>query len=456
MYAIIDIETTGGSPVSEKITEVAIYVYNGNEIIDEFVSLVNPERKIPYYITQLTGISNSMVANAPKFYEIAKKIIEITENKIFVAHNVNFDYNFIKQEFKHLGYNYHRDKLCTVNLSRKIIPGHRSYSLGKLCKELGITINDRHRAAGDAIATVKLFELLLNKSDNKLYFSELPGINKNDLHPNLSPETIQALPDEAGVYYFYNDKKDLIYIGKSKNIRTRVLSHFRNTSSKKAIDMRNAISEIDYELTGNELVALLKESREIKECRPIYNRAQRRALSRYGLYTYTDNIGYIRFEVAKQSDDLGNQPLFSFNSQKSGKTYLQKLVTKYMLCQKLCGLYKTNGSCFSYEITECKGACIGKEKPADYNTRAFKVIEFHKYRHNNFFILEKGRDDEELAAIKIQNGAYKGYGYINRDDYSGNIELLHDCTKDYADNSDIQQIMRNYLKNGKPLDIIPF
>lgn len=456
MYAIIDIETTGGSPVSEKITEVAIYIHDGTQIIDEYITLVNPERKIPYYITQLTGISNSMVAEAPKFYEVAKKIVELTENKIFVAHNVNFDYNFIKQEFKHLGYNFHRDKLCTVNLSRKILPGHRSYSLGKICKELGITIDGRHRAAGDALATVKLFEILLNKSDNKVDFSELPGINKKDLHPNLKPETIQALPDEPGVYYFYNEKNDLVYIGKSKNIKTRILSHFRNTATKKAIDMRNAISSIDYELTGSELVALLKESREIKKCRPVYNRAQRRALSRYGLFSYTDSAGYIRFEVARQTDEMTTPPLFSFNSGKSGKSYLQRLVTKYTLCQKLCGLYKTNGACFSHEIMECKGACIGKESPKDYNLRAFQVIESHKYRHNNFFIIEKGRNEEELAVIKIQSGAYKGYGYISKDEYGGNIELLSDCTKAYADNSDIQQILRNYLKNGRPLDIIPF
>ncbi len=456
MYAIIDIETTGGSPIAEKITEIAIYIHDGKQIIDEFVSLVNPEKKIPYYITQLTGISNSMVAEAPKFYEIAKKIVELTENRIFVAHNVNFDYNFIKHEFKHLGYSFHRDKLCTVNLSRKIIPGHRSYSLGKLCKELNIIIDGRHRAAGDALATVKLFEHLISKSNNETDFSELPGINKKDLHPSLSPETIQSLPDEPGVYYFYNDKKNLIYIGKSKNIRTRVLQHFRNTSTKKAIDMRNAISEIDYELTGSELIALLKESQEIKECRPVYNRAQRRALSRYGLYTYTDNSGYIRFEVARQNDSTNNQSIFSFNGLKSGKTYLQKLVTKYTLCQKLCGLYSTNGACFSHEIMECKGACVGKEKPEDYNLRAFKVIELHKYRHNNFYILEKGRDDEELAVIKIQNGTYFGYGYISKDVYAGNHEILSDCTKPNNDNSDIQQILRNYLKNGRPLDIIPY
>jgi DNA polymerase-3 subunit epsilon len=167
MYAIIDIETTGVSYRTGKITEIAIYIHNGQQITDSYTSLVNPECNIPWNITHLTGISNEMVANAPKFYEIAKDVVEITAGMIFIAHNVTFDYNFIKEEFKRLGYDYDRKKMCTVKLSRKLLPGHRSYSLGKLCSELNININGRHRASGDALATVKLFEILLSENSNK-------------------------------------------------------------------------------------------------------------------------------------------------------------------------------------------------------------------------------------------------------------------------------------------------
>lgn len=163
MYAIVDIETTSGNYKTGKITEIAIYVYNGQKIVDSFVSLVNPECFIPTYITSITGISNQMVANAPKFYEIAKKVVELTSNKIFVAHNVKFDYNFIRKEFDELGYLFKRKTLCTVELSRKYLPGHPSYSLGKICADLGIDINGRHRAAGDASATVILFEMILKQ-----------------------------------------------------------------------------------------------------------------------------------------------------------------------------------------------------------------------------------------------------------------------------------------------------
>ncbi len=455
MYAIVDIETTGGSPVSEKITEIAIFVYDGEKVIDEFVSLINPEKKIPYHITELTGISNSMVADSPKFYEVARIILEKTEGSIFVAHNVNFDYNFIKQEFKQLGYDFHRDKLCTVNLSRKILPGHKSYSLGKLCSELGISIQGRHRAAGDALATVKLFEILQKESRSDIIFSDLPGIALRDLHPNLDPELIKKLPDYPGVYYFYNDKDELIYIGKSKNIKTRVLSHFRNTSTKKAIEMRNNIASIDFELTGSELIALLKESYEIKLNKPIYNRAQRRAMSHYGLYSYVDLAGYIRFEIAR-NNSKSQIPILSFSGAKTGKNYLQNLVVKYQLCQKLSGLYTSSGACFHHEIMECKGACVGKEKPESYNYRAQKVIDCHQFRHNSFFIVEHGRHSEEIAIVMIQNGIYQGYGYFDKNNYELNLDLIEDCIQKKTDDRDVQQILRNYLKNGRPLDIIPF
>ena len=228
MYAIIDIETTGLSPAIEKITEIAIYLHDGEKITDSYSTLINPERRISPYITQLTGITNEMVEDAPKFWEIAKDIITLTENRTFVAHNASFDYNFIRSEFKSLGYNFSRDRLCTVKLSRKIIPGFKSYSLGNLCNSLHIIVNDRHRAMGDAFATVKLFELLLTK-DKSL------GKKTNTKFYNIEASKIASLPEEAGVYYFYNQQGDIIYIGKSKDIRARVFSHFNNETTGKPL-----------------------------------------------------------------------------------------------------------------------------------------------------------------------------------------------------------------------------
>jgi DNA polymerase III subunit epsilon len=178
MFAIIDIETTGNSYRYGKITEIAIYHHNGNKITDSFHSLIHPEMDIPFFITQLTGIDNQMVQGAPRFYEVAKKIVEMTAGRVFVAHNVQFDYKFVKEEFKRLGYDFNCKTMCTVKLARKLLPGHKSYSLGKLCSDLEIEINGRHRAAGDALATVKLFEILLKK--NELY-NDIKSMNNYKL-----------------------------------------------------------------------------------------------------------------------------------------------------------------------------------------------------------------------------------------------------------------------------------
>lgn len=178
MYAIIDIETSGGNHKNGKITEIAIYKHDGEKIVDEFVSLVNPETKIDWYVRKLTGITDDMVKDAPKFYEVARQVVDITKGCVFIAHNVDFDYGFIKEEFKKLNYHYKRKKLCTVQLSRKLLPGKQSYSLGKLCKEIGIELEDRHRAAGDALATVKLFEMLL-EADKQQKFIPRPKEDPN-------------------------------------------------------------------------------------------------------------------------------------------------------------------------------------------------------------------------------------------------------------------------------------
>jgi DNA polymerase-3 subunit epsilon len=211
-FVIIDVETTGGSVNNSKITELAIYKFDGEKIIDEFVTLVNPEAPIPEFIVRLTGINDIMVQNAPKFYEIAKKVIEFTENCIFVAHNAAFDYSMFRSEFKALGFNYRLPQICTVKASRIIIPGHESYSLGKLTRGLGIDINGRHRAGGDALATTQLFEILIKKDKERLLEFIQHEVNPKNIHPNLSIETIDGLPQKTGVYLFYNEFNKIIYI----------------------------------------------------------------------------------------------------------------------------------------------------------------------------------------------------------------------------------------------------
>jgi DNA polymerase III subunit epsilon len=456
MYAIVDIETTGGSSRIEKITEIAIFQHDGEKITGEFVTLVNPDRNIPYFITNLTGITNEMVENAPRFFEVAKAIIELTEGRTLVAHNAKFDYSFIRQEFKSLGYNYRRSLLDTVTLGRKLIPGHRSYSLGNICKDLGIMINGRHRAAGDALATVRLFELLLEK--DKEITGRYSGLMKNTrlskLNPNLDVEKVDSIPEEPGVYYFYNDKGDLIYIGKSRNLQQRIRTHLSNNTTNRAMEMRDLIADIDWEVTGSELIALLMESSEIKKNKPVYNRAQRRTGFQWGIFNFADSNGYINFNYGKLDRD--DNPVSVFTGKERAKSMLVSLVEKYELCQKLTGLYETNGPCFHYHVGVCRGACCGKEPPDSYNERARKAAEEFVFTRRNFFIIDKGRDEEERSAIKVINGKFSGFGYFNINEMGFGLTAVHDCIKSSGDNRDIQVILKQYLKGYKIEKIIEF
>jgi DNA polymerase III subunit epsilon len=456
MYAIIDIETTGGSARIEKITEIAIYLHDGNEITGEFVSLVNPERNIPYFITNLTGITNEMVEDAPRFYEIAKKIIELTEGRTFVAHNARFDYSFIRQEFKSLGFNFKRSILDTVALSRRLLPGHSSYGLGNICKDIGISIIGRHRAAGDALATVKLFEILITKdievNGSRSYLMKNTRISK--LNPKLDISKIESIPDEPGIYYFYNEKGDLIYIGKSRNLQQRISTHLSNNSTNRAMEMRDLIADIDWETTGSELIALLKESFEIKFNKPVYNRAQRRTGFQWGIFSFLDNNGYLNYRYGQINDN--EVPVSVFTSKEKTKSKLGSLVETYSLCQKLSGLYETDGACFHYQVGICKGACIGKESPEEYNERAAKATEEFIFTRRNFFIIDKGRDVEERCAIKIVNGKYTGYGYFSINDMGFGLSAVHECIIPSGDNHDIQIILKQYLKSNRVEKIIEF
>jgi len=439
LYAIIDIETTGLSPAKEKITEIAVVLHDGEKITGEFSTLMNPEKKIPYRITQMTGISNQMVQNEPKFYEVAKQIVELTEDRIVVGHNVRFDYGFLRNEFKSLGYDYQRNTLDTVKLSRKLIPGKKSYSLGKLCKELGIDNRARHRALGDALATTGLFELLLSIENHP------EELNLKGMSASINKSLVEGLPTTAGVYYFYDGADKLIYVGKSINIHDRVLSHLNNNLHKKAIEMKNAIARVDFKITGSELVALLLESSEIKKHQPFYNRAQRRTYFNYGLYSFIDDNGYINLKLMKIIDELN--PLYTYASLHEGKEHLTNLTERFELCQKLTGLYETSGACFHYQIHQCKGACIGEETAADYNIKVQKALENYHFEKQNFLVIDKGRNEEEKSVVKVEGGKYLGFGFVSE---TGGIDQLHERIQPMKDNREVRQIINSYLRKNEP------
>jgi DNA polymerase-3 subunit epsilon len=443
LYSVVDIETTGNGYKGQKITEISVFLFDGEKIIDEFTSLVNPEQAIPYFITNLTGITEAMVRTAPKFYEIAKKVAEITKDAIFVAHNVNFDYNIIRDEFKSLGFDFKRKKLCTVRLSRKIIPGLSSYSLGNICTAEGIEIAARHRAKGDAEATVELFRRLLKRDDNFTINSFLNAKSREaTLPPLLDKQVVDKLPERHGVYYFKNEQKEVIYVGKANNIKQRVISHFYD-KKKKEITMCLETADISYTETGSELIALLRESSEIKHLYPKFNRAQRKAGEAVGLFSYEDQKGIVHLAFNRLK--LTPNPLMKFYSMAACRSMLEKVCEEFELCPKYCHLQTNVNACFHYQLQQCKGICTGKEAVESYNKRVYEAIKSLGLQTENLVIKESGRNNKEIGFALILNGIYQGFGYVDK-------KIKIEDTDDYQlylqpqqDNRDVQRILKSYL-----------
>ncbi|MDG2369554.1 MAG: exonuclease domain-containing protein [Flavobacteriales bacterium] len=444
VFSIIDVETTGYP--HNKITDISIYNTNSQKIVAEFHSLVNPDVAISSSITRLTGITNEMVRDAPFFYEIAKEIVNLTRDNVFVAHNVNFDFNVIKNEFKNLGYTFHRKKMCTVKLSRKLLPGHKSYSLGKLCEDLSIPIYGRHRAKGDALATLQLFKLLINKSDQGLFNQQIAK-KQLTISQFISESDLAQLSNKTGVYYFWNIENTIIYIGKSVNIKDRVLSHFRNTS-KKELKMCQEVARITYEETGNDLIAQLKESAEIKTHYPIYNYRQKRVGENYGLSFYTNNEGVLELSVGYVK--LLKNPILTFEKSENAKDFLMKIAHKHELCLKYCGLDNSSNECFNHQLNKCRGVCVDKEAIKNYNIRVLKVISSFEYKNSVDSLFLAGRKSKEKSFVKIENGVYKGYGYYPK---LISKEMAIDSKQfliPQKENGDTKRIISSYLrKNAK-------
>ena len=453
MYAILDIETTGGQFNEEGITEIAIYKFDGHEVIDQFISLVNPEIPIQPFVVKLTGINNAMLRSAPKFFEVAKRIIEITNDCVIVAHNASFDYRILRTEFRRLGYDFQARTLCTVELSKKLLPEQPSHSLGKLVRALGIPMADRHRASGDALATIKLFKILLEKDIEKEIVKDFIKLEvEKGIAPKLL-DIVSKLPTTTGVYYIHDVKSNLIYIGKSRNIKKRINQHFTGTSAK-CKKIQTQVFTVTYEETGSELIALLKESQEIKINKPILNRAQRKSIFQYALYSEKDEKGYLNLKIQKA--DGRKKEITSFASLQEAKNALFRITSHYNLCQKLTGLYETKTSCFQYSIKECDGACIDKVSPEVYNARVTEFMNKNSFENQNMIIQDKGRTISERSAVLIENGIYKGYAFYDLNYQINNIDILRNIIIPMQNNRDTKNIIQAHIRKNKTIKTLKF
>ncbi|WP_340202409.1 exonuclease domain-containing protein [Ascidiimonas sp. W6] len=443
-YAIIDVETTGlGGTSGNRITEIAVAIYDGNCVTDYYHSLVNPESAISKFVTGLTGIDESMVIGAPTFSQIAPKLLELTQSRIFVAHNVNFDYNVLRKEFERVDVNFKRKRLCTVRLARQLFPGYRSYSLGNLCNQLGIAINSRHRAKGDTDATVLLMEKLIAKDTTGIIAKHLHAHSGEvALPPLLSKEVYETLPSRNGVYYFKNSKGVIIYVGKAKNIKKRVLSHFYDKSPQE-IALCSETAHIDHEVTGSELLALLAESAAIKKYYPKYNRAQKKVNARYAIVSYTNRVGIVQLGYCTIKTAFN--PIVICYSSTEAIAFLEMLCEQFELCPKYTQLQQNVKTCSHFKISNCRGICHQKESVSDYNKRVENAISFMKETRDNLLIREKGRTNEETAFVWIKNGIYRGYGFIENNAVIQTSQNLEPWLQPQTDNSDVRRIIAQYV-----------
>ncbi|MGL6046606.1 MAG: exonuclease domain-containing protein [Vogesella sp.] len=379
--AIVDLETTGGHITRDRVTEVGVILVDG-EHVERFDFLVNPGQSIPAFIEQMTGISNDMVASAPPFADIAPALLEKLQGRLFIAHNVRFDYGFLKNEFKRVGLSFRSDVLCTVKLSRRLYPQHYKHNLDSIIARHGIVLAERHRALADAEAvyqflrqtTASLGQSVVEDAARELM--ALPSVP-----PGLDPEVVDNLPDVPGVYLFYDEKRLPLYVGKSVNLRTRVLSHFSGDHRQhKEMRISQEIRHVEWVETIGEFGALLLELQLIKQKKPLHNQRGRleQELCTLQLAEGADGFLLPRIVYARDVDFARLDTIYGlFRTQKEAKKALGELCEANGLCQTCLQLEKRGarkGACFAYQIGRCKGACIGREDAANHNIRLLHAL----------------------------------------------------------------------------------
>jgi len=447
MYAIIDVETTGGSPAQDRIIEIAVFIFDGERVVDQFSSLVNPHKKIDPYVTKLTGISDKMVVNAPSFKDLNQKVLAfLSPENIFVAHNVKFDYGMVRMEFKRMGMDFTRKQIDTVTLARKVLPGFNSYSLGVLCDSLGIKVENRHRAHGDAEATVKLLDIILKQSSSKKYIDiELNhGMDASILPPNLSMGEIEKLPEEAGVFYFKDEKEVIIFIDAAKSIRKQVISFFTKANESAAYaQQQNLFRQIDFQATGNELTAKLLAYKEIRKRTPPLNKTPRPPKLSHAIFIAPDTEGFNHLKVLRIEEAEGEMTL-KFSSKNAALKVLNKIIAESYLQVQFSLLRK---------ITDPEQ--LENFKPS-FNEKIEKAVRKYLYKNANFFIVGEGRRPDENSVVWIENSTYKGFGYIYPELTPVNTETLKDCIEADEDDPEIQKLIRLQLRKSKGLKVISY
>ena len=455
-YAIIDIETTGGMSRRDKITEIAIIISDGTCIINQFQTLINPERSIPYEITRITGITDDMVKDAPKFYEVAAEIVNLTEDCIFVAHNVMFDYGFIRSEFESLGYSYNRKLICTVKMSRRMHPWLKSHSLENLINHFNIQVSARHRALDDAMATTTLFHSMIEGAAEIVGKDKVTSFFlKNEKLPlQVENPLTENLPNSTGVYYFRDNERRIIYIGKSKNIRERVNQHMSG-KDKKTEKFIRLVKFVDFVETGSELIALLLENEEIKRYKPEINKALRSKTMDYAICYHYDQDGYLCLSTLKCNKSTMSNVLNYYSSLKSAQSVIFDLVNRLSLCESKVFISGQARTCFSYEMKLCLGACRNQETSESYNERALLAASALKNVFDkDFAIITEGRTSSERGLILVKDGHYQKFVYVQYEELNIMLNTFRDNHTPSAVDPDANRILKHHLTQQTDINLV--
>lgn len=448
-FAVVDLETTGGLSNRDRVTEVGIVIIENGQITESYQTLINPERSIPPQITRITGIDNNMVQDAPKFYEVAKDIVLLTESCIFVAHNVGFDYGFLQAEFKRLGYTYSRRKLCTVKLSRRLYPSLKSHGLSHLIKTFDLPMSNRHRALDDARATAVFLQKVMKEHGSENIKDLVNyGLKATHLPDAIQLDRLHQLPETFGIYFFEDGEGRYLYIGKSNNIQKRVMQHFRKVSAKSQ-KMLQSVKKITFETTPGELIALLKEDEYIKKYQPPINKAQRKVTFPYALTKSMKSDGEPVYSIQKlnQSEKQKQHILADYHSKQSATARIMQLTEEMGLCK--CRLLGENpSSCWKKQIKVCENQPVSSEEFQSFEARV------SQYFDKDLYILEPIEGLDETGFLKIENGVCSGYGSLPNEEAVFHPDVLEQYLQPFRGSSYSNKIIFNMLSSTRAWKVI--
>jgi len=456
-FAIVDLETTGGSPLYDRVVEIGIVLFEDGIETGRFQSLINPGIPIPFQVSLIHGINNEMVANQPSFEDLAEAILELTLDRIFVAHNVNFDFNFLKEEFKRIGQTFDRRKICSVRLAKKLLPELKSHSLKNLCRFYSIVNEKAHRALEDAVATTEILSRLLRKDNAEVVIKQLlngkAGINLLPAH--ISYGRLETLPEVPGVYLFHDAKGKVLYVGKAINLRDRVKQHFSgHTHTKMKKSFLDSIHDLSFEIAGHELMALLMENELIKKHYPRYNSTNKDFRLNYGIFRFEDQKGFCRLVVGQTGK--WSQPEIVFRTQEEATLVLLKTSMKFGLCLKLNQILNVESSKCTYENEKGIGCriCADKSDADMYNSYVDSAIE-EAFTGKSIVLKTKGRTPRESGIVWIEKGKIRGTGFAPEDEDISDFTILKSYLKSYYDTQDAQSILRSYLDKARLIGKFP-